>query len=313
MSPSRVLSADWSVSPRKCIVAAADRTASGWHIDTVGVAHEVLPSLLAHTGTLLWGVDVAIGLPSAWGRQAGVTHFLDVLPLLGHTPPWHPFPHPAETLEDISLHRPFFPMGRVEKGTPVRTMLAERLGIAPEGLFRRCDLPTGTRGAASPLFTTVGGQQVGKASLAFWQQHLQPGVMRQGYRVWPFSGALPDLLQTPGVIVAECYPAEAYRTLGLVHGKGALRKRLQEARRACAGPLLDACAAMGISLSPNIGDQVTAGWGPAAEGEDPFDAFVGLLGLLTWDAQNWRVPEPTQAETRALEGWIIGQEAGFGG
>lgn len=76
-------------------------------------------------------------------------------------------------------------------------------------LLRNCDLRTENRQVACSVFWTLGGNQVGKAAIAGWSEIIRPAVTR-GARLWPFDGVLAELSGTPGVVIAETYPAEAY-------------------------------------------------------------------------------------------------------
>ncbi|MBK9693254.1 MAG: hypothetical protein IPO73_16460, partial [Gemmatimonadetes bacterium] len=42
--------------------------------------------------------------------------------------------------------------------------------------------------------------------------------------------------------------------------------------------------------------------------EDDFDAFAGLLGMLLVVLGHRAPGEPADAEVRAVEGWILGQD-----
>jgi hypothetical protein len=50
------------------------------------------------------------------------------------------------------------------------------------------------------------------------------------------------------------------------------------------------------------------GFGPSPEGEDPFDATVGLLGMINVSLGYKPPGEPDDKVTRKIEGWIFGQE-----
>ena len=82
-------------------------------------------------------------------------------------------------------------------------------------LYRRCEHKTDTRPAASPLFWTLGGKQVGKGAISGWREFVQPLIGdNNNVALWPFDGALRDLLQSGScVVIVETYPAEFYRRL----------------------------------------------------------------------------------------------------
>jgi hypothetical protein len=50
------------------------------------------------------------------------------------------------------------------------------------------------------------------------------------------------------------------------------------------------------------------GFGPSPEGEDPFDATVGLMGMLKAILADKTAMEPDDRVIRKIEGWIFGQE-----
>jgi hypothetical protein len=159
--------------------------------------------------------------------------------------------------------------------------------------FIRSDREARNRGAA-PLFWTMGAQQVGKAAIHGWQEVLAP-ALRTGaldVAIWPFSGALHDLFRPGRVVIAETYPAEFYTHLGLTFAsKGG--KRAREARAAHAPRLL-------------AWEAIADGFGRARDGEDRYDAAVGLCGMLNV-VLGWRTAgDPEEEEIRKIEGWILG-------
>jgi hypothetical protein len=99
-------------------------------------------------------------------------------------------------------------------------------------LRRRCDLAHAGRRAASPLFWTLGAQQVGKAAIHGWKEVLVPGIgMRElDVWIWPYSGQLMNLLRPGRIIIAETYPAEVYTHLGISFSTRRPGKKIWEAR-----------------------------------------------------------------------------------
>ncbi|HEY8611811.1 MAG TPA: hypothetical protein VIL69_11035, partial [Roseomonas sp.] len=157
-----------------------------------------------------------------------------------------------------------------------RAAHAAALGLAgPEHLSRLCDRATAERPAGAPLFWTLGANQTGKSAIAAWRDWLAP-TLAAGIplRLWPFEGPLHTLL-TPGIAaLAETYPAEAMRQLGIrLPGS----KRAREARRAAAPSLHAALASLKVSPSPALRDAIDSGFGPDAAGEDRLDSLLGLL------------------------------------
>src|SRR5262249_60027664 len=85
-------------------------------------------------------------------------------------------------------------------------------------------------------------------------------------------------------VVAETYPAEFYGHLGVGFpaGRAGQRsgKRVQADRRANTAVLLAQAAQLCIAVDPALRSEIQKGFGPSPDGEDPFDAVVGLLGML---------------------------------
>jgi hypothetical protein len=64
---------------------------------------------------------------------------------------------------------------------------------------------------------------------------------------------------------------------------------------------------LGVELAPELQAQIDDGFGKRPDGEDRFDATVGLLGMLGVVLERHPPGEPADAEIRAVEGWILGQ------
>jgi hypothetical protein len=280
-----VAHADWGVAPGKRWVAVARDGVLG-AAEPVGDPR----SLLARLGTpLLISFDFPIGVPARWAAAAGVDRFRDLLPLLGDGE-WRNFYRVAERPEEISLRRPFHPQ---RPGGTSQAHLAEALGVeSVRELLRACERATAERRAACCLFWTLGGNQVGKAALCGWREVLAPAAGE--IAIWPFDGRLADLLRRHDVVVAETYPAELYRRLGI---------RLRGSKRDRAARREQAPALRRGDLTPAAVAAVEDGFGAGRDGEDRFDAFVGLLGMVELLREPSRVHQPDSP----VEGWILGQ------
>jgi hypothetical protein len=187
-----------------------------------------------------------------------------------------------------------------------RAAHAAALGLASaQGLSRLCDRATATRPAGAPVFWTLGANQSGKAAIAAWRDWLAPSLAAGApVALWPFAGALHALLAPGRAVLAEVYPAEALRQLGL---KLAGSKRAQMPRLALAGPLRAVMAGLGVAPTPGLAAMIDAGFGADAAGEDRLDCALGLLALVA--VLDGARPDhiPDDPWVRRWEGWVLGQ------
>ncbi|MDA1133053.1 MAG: hypothetical protein O2905_07505 [Proteobacteria bacterium] len=311
--PEIVVHADWSVDPAKRWCAHAVRLATGGYAalapQPVGSLDDFIASLLVAAGpggTVFAGFDFPLGLPRAYAEAVKIDNFASALTGFGRGR-WRDFYTPAARPDEISLRRPFYP---ARPGGSRHRHLYEALGFSSiQGLRRRCDGATATRLAASPLFWTLGGQQVGKAAISGWRDLLAP-ARRSGVALslWPFEGDLADLLDRPGIVVAETYPGEIYSHLRLRIGAGNKSKRRQADRCDDSDALLEWAGRAGVQPAAALAADIREGFGGAATGEDRFDATVGLFGMLNV-ALGFRPPgDPAERVLRRVEGWILGQQ-----
>jgi hypothetical protein len=307
--PALVLHADWSMRPAKRWQSTALLQANGrYRLLPTARSGDLWRSLKGHGGRVLLGFDFPLGVPAAYAVKAGIDDFADALQHFG-SGRLVAFYEVAERPEEISLVRPFYPQ---RPGGRRRQQLLDALGLGTwRDLLRRCDLPSPTRPAACALFWTLGGSQVGKAAIAGWRDLLAP-ALRDGVDVglWPFQGRLEELLARHRFTVAETYPGEVYSQLGL---SPALRrdggKRSRCARGAAAASLLAAARQLDVDVEPAARTEIEAGFGAGADGEDRFDAVVGLLGMVGVVRGRRGSGEPDDPVVRRIEGWILGQTA----
>ncbi len=259
---------------------------------------------------MLLGVDFPIGLPLHYAELAGIGTFLDALPRFGEGR-WERFYEVGGAPQDISLTRPFYPAR--PGGARREHLLAALQADSFDALRRRCELPYPGRRAAAPLFWTLGGQQVGKAAIIGWRDLLGP-ALRSGddLAIWPFSGPLAALCVPGRIVAAESYPAEFYGHLGIsfTQGRGHGRrggKRVREARKANAPLLLQWARQAGVGMPPALSDMIRDGFGAGPEGEDLFDAVIGLFGMLNVVLGRQPPGEVQDVRLRTVEGWILGQ------
>lgn len=309
---SHLVHADWSTRPAGRWRAVASQSSRDvWTIDVaapVGPPEAFLDRITraAAGRPALLGVDLPIGAPAAWAAAAGVDEFLIALDRFGQGR-WEQFYEPADSPAAISLERPFYPARSGKKGEMRQRHLLDALGVEDMNAFRRrCDFSSAGAAAATPLFWTIGAAQVGKAALHFWRNVLAPARRKDGVRVWPFDGGLAELADPHRVAVAETYPAEAYGWFDLDISRPGRRKGDQAARAAVAADLFAAARRLGVRFGLAAARQVEAGF---PEGDDAFDAMVGLLALI--EVVSGARPEgaPDCATVRRIEGWILGREA----
>ena len=262
----------------------------------------LLQSLRAEAlpGQLMIGFDFPIGFPQAYAEAAGIAEFPAFLRALG-SPPWDEFDVVARNPAEIALYRPFYPQA---PGGARREHLQLALGLSASELRRRCE---GTD--AETLFWTLGSKQVGKGALAGWRL-LAAAQRDPGMALWPFAGSLPDLLDGGSrTVVAETYPREYYRYL---RAPGAARSRWSKRRHAdrlaWAPGIISWARSLGVIWEPRIRARVEQGFSGGANGEDEFDAVIGLLAMISVVAGKVSPGEPRDdPAVTTVEGWILGR------
>jgi hypothetical protein len=300
--------ADWSVDPRKRWITLARRRGSGWTISPprpVGEVATLLDRLAreAGGGAVALGADLPIGLPRAYAAGLTAADFPAFLRGVHGMPEFFAV---CASLDDVAPGRPFYPARGVAGMTRLSHALA--LGLADAAaLCRACDRATAERPAGAPLFWTLGANQSGKAAIAAWQTLILPALeTADRLRLWPFEGPFLSLLAPGAVALAETYPAEALRHLGIkLRGS----KRRQADRCAAAAPLLAAMDLLSATPDDAMRRAVCDGFGPDAAGEDRFDSVLGLLCVLNVLAGNRPDTAPDDPWIQRWEGWVLGQTA----
>lgn len=314
MLPDVVVHADWGTHPKKRVAAIATLSNDRYFIDATrqvgeaGPPRERLGVPAGHSGKALIGFDFPIGLPVAYAQRAGIDAFRDVIEQFG-AGDWGDFFRVCVRPDEIHLRRPFFPHSCPKPGMYRREDLTNGLGLSWEELHRRCDLKTASNGAASPMFWTLGGKQVGKAAISGWREFIQPLLCGGGdVALWPFDGLLPELLPRHSCVIVETYPAVMYGQLGLKFpgGKGG-GKTSQPARRALGPAMLAAADRLGAHFASTARNEVLDGFGASRDGEDRFDAMTGLLGMIQHVLDGASEP-PDHPSIRSIEGWMVGQQ-----
>jgi hypothetical protein len=296
--------ADWSIAPAKRWMAQARREGGVWRAEAprpVGDPAGLLPGLLAAGLPVALGLDLPLGVPRDWAALRPEVDFPAFLAGLVEDPG---FFRVAASLAEVAPARPFYPARGIKGMT--RAGHAAALGLAgPQSLSRLCDRATATRPAGAPVFWTLGANQSGKAAIAAWRDWIAPALAAGApVSLWPFQGGLHALLAPGHAVLAEVYPAEALRQLGL---RLAGSKRVQAPRRAMAAALLAAMARLRVEPSPALAATVMDGFGADAAGEDRLDCVLGLLALVAVldGARLDHVPDDPWV--RRWEGWVLGQ------
>jgi hypothetical protein len=307
--PHLIAHADWSTNPRKRWQSVAVLEDDGCYqisaparVGPLDTYFHRLRECAGPGSTVLIGFDFPIGLPASYAAKAGITGFRSALPRLGRNE-WSDFYEPAQSLSDICIRRPFYPGKLGRKGEQSQEHLYGRLGFGSmRDLKRRCERSS----RAEAMFWLVGGKQVGKSAISGWRDLLMPALESETQlSIWPFDGRLNDLLKRPGVVVSETYPATMYGHLGLGIS-GSKRSKRQQSDRADDAAIIQAWARTnGVRLTKQLRGEVEDGFGPREDGEDPFDAVVGLLGMLDVVLGNLAPGDP-QDHTTQIEGWMLG-------
>jgi hypothetical protein len=272
---------------------------------SVGDVSTLLTRLIkeADGGAVALGADLPIGLPRAYAATRPEADFRAFLRGVHLMPDFFSV---CAALDDIRLDRPFYPARGIAGMT--RLSHAQALGLAHAGgLSRACDRATAERPAGAPLFWTLGANQSGKAAISAWQLLILPALAAQApLRLWPFEGEFRSLLSPGSVALAETYPAEALRHLG-IRLRGS--KRRHSDRCAAAGALMAAMDQQAAAPDDAMRRAVLDGFGSDAAGEDRFDSVLGVLCLLNVLAGNRPDTAPDDPWILSWEGWVLGQTA----
>ncbi len=286
-------------------MTVATGSPGAWTVEApcpVGDLATLFGRLTAGGEAVALGVDFPLGLPRLYAaRHATAADFPSFLRSLVDRPRFFTV---CTRLEELSADQPFYP----QRGSAGMTRLshAAALGLGDAaGLSRQCDRATAERPAGAPLFWTLGANQSGKAAISAWRDLLLPALATAAPpSLWPFDGPLLSLLRPGRVAVAETYPAEAMRQLGLRMGGS---KRRQADRAALQGPLCTVMARLGAAGTPALAAALAAGFGGDAAAEDRFDSVLGLLCLLGVLAGQRADTAPQDRWIQRWEGWVLGQ------
>jgi hypothetical protein len=252
-------------------------------------------------GIVLAGFDFPIGVPAHYANRAGISRFRDFLPQLGKGD-WSEFYKVCDKPEEISVYRPFYPNGKYNECR--MNKLFDGHGVTSiQSLLRQSEMGGNGRTEACCLFWTIGGKQVGKAALIGWRDVLVPALKYESTRLWPFDGALQSLFMPGNVVIAETYPAECY---GWFSKKRLGSKGNPENRKAFNGFLMDWAGNNGVIIEDSLKQAMRDGF---PNGDDAFDAVIGLFGMLQICLGLRDSGEPEDETIREIEGWILGRQS----
>lgn len=308
----RLVHSDWSVSPRKRWTAEAVRAGGtddgGWDVldlAPTGPVDAFIRRLAcqARIEPVIAGFDFPIGVPAAYGARTGLPDFRALLREVG-SGDWAGFATIARDPGEITVQRPFYP-ATSQAGIKQHHLLSAHGATQLDDLRRLCERAHADRRAACPIFWTLGGNQVGRAALSGWMEVIRP-AMAGGARLWPFDGTLAELAATPGLVLAETYPTEAYGQVGVRFGREG-GKTSQPARLGQVVAIEAWAMKRRVRWAQPVAELIEAGFGADKTGEDRFDALLGLLGMIETVETGQGEPPSAQPEAAAWEGWIVGQ------
>jgi hypothetical protein len=303
-NPKVVYHADWGSKAAKRWCAKAvlgeDDRYTAFAPEQVGNPGSLIGRLRTEAGEdgcAFAGFDFPIGLPALYAERASISSFRALLPELG-CGEWKDFYSVCDYPEQISVHRPFYPNGAYT-GRRKEELFRGHGVSSVEPLLRCCD--RGGKGVkrACCLFWTLGGNQIGKAAISGWRDVLAPAL--HDVRLWPFDGRLCSLLVPGNVVVAETYPAECYGWFG----EPPRSKGDQDERKKFGGSFLRWADAQRVVLADRLRRDIQRGF---PQGDDAFDAVVGLFGMLHVCLGQRESGEPTGCIIRRVEGWILGRK-----
>jgi hypothetical protein len=113
-------------------------------------------------------------------------------------------------------------------------------------------------------------------------------------------------------VLVETYPRVYYSCIEPVSGaKSVWSKRAQSDLLKRIPRLLDWAASLGIDRDPDVLTRVKDGFSAESDGEDEFDAVVGLIAMLGAPRGVMPIREPDREFVRTVEGWILGRVQDF--
>ena len=308
---------DWSVHSKKRWSAIAEKIEDKWQITEIKHINKIQDCLLKNASqngkSILAGFDFPIGIPNFWYELAGINDFIgfldDVSSEKDDSLKFQHFFEVADNISDVSYARPFYPNSATKKGEKKKQDLLDRFKLCnADNLLRECERAVPNRLAASPLFWTIGAKQVGKAALSGWKEVIIP-LYVEGALLWPFQDIKPKEASF-NLILVETYPAEYYNFIeeDLMKRRS---KRRQADRKDVGQKILTWLKQRKIKIEDKAKQQICDGFGATSDGEDRFDAIVGLCAMLEVVLGNKQaIPNEKLSACNARnlkkEGWIFG-------
>jgi hypothetical protein len=295
--PSIVYHADWGSDAKKRWIAKAtlnNGRYTAFAPEPVGDLADLIPSIrhqIGQNGCALIGFDFPIGIPAFYAHKVGICSFREMLSQFGNGE-WAKFYDVCRETSQISLYQPVYPYNSGnEKGCRKKNHLFAGLAVSSmDDLMRQCERKTSDRNAAECLFWTLGPKTAGKGAIIGWRDVI----------------ALRDLLKPGNVVIAETYPAEYYRHFLTMPPRG-FGKNNQGHRQVVGEAVEEWATNAGISVEELFRTQLFDGFGDRKGADDPFDAAVGLFGMLEVILGRRGSGEPADQIISKLEGWILGQ------
>ncbi len=304
--PSLLVHADWSIRDSKRWMTLCTPDGELQPPEPVGPIPTLFDRLRVRAAGLpvAFGIDCPLGVPRAYAALCGdQADFPHLLRSLKDRPA---FFQVAASLAEVCVGRPFYPARPIAG----MTRQAHALALGFDGaaaLNRVCDRATPDRPAGAPVFWTLGANQSGKAALAAWRELVIPALdLPKPPALWPFDGPFRSLLQPGRIVLAETYPAEAMRHLGLRPGGS---KRRQADRAAYAPAIETAMQSLGVTGTDAFLRAVADGFGPGDAGEDQFDSVLGVLCVRGVVLGLRPDTAPDDPWIQKWEGWVLGQAA----
>jgi len=306
-----VLHCDWGASIGKRWLARARLEKGRTEVFAPSCIHDpcelviLLSELCDIRSKILLGFDFPLGVPKAYADLAGIHKFNALLAKL-RSNEWPCFFSLAADADSISLQRPFYPKG---SRNVRRVDLVRRLGVQSfDDLLRRCERKQDYRGAACPLFWTLGPNQFGRGAILGWKDVVIPLLHQPPPEaaLWPFDGRLTSLLERYAVIIVETYPAEYYHWF---FGKWKGKQNVEERKRVGAY-LLKWAEIVGLKLNGPLRRAISDGFPDGRD--DAFDAVIGLFAMIEVLAGRRPSGEPNEDSVQNVEGWILGLCPGRG-